>query len=110
MAQEIEVHVMIYWKLIFVEHSDHPLKYLLMQVPKEFCKLAKTPDGSNATAGSSISKCNIHVLRVALNIHALYETTCSAGPTDRTITLQTITLDKTMETYTGISKAISLFL
>lgn len=106
---------------IFVEHNnDETVKYSLSASAREaFFKFSKAPETVTPSQNSTpevkqpSSKRNKQVLRVAINMHVLYERLRKAlahqtGPTDRTISLVTmnmaINLVDTLETYKGISE------
>ena len=111
---------------IFAEHSnDDTVKYSLSASAREaFFKFSKAPEtvtpSQSSTPGvkQSSSKRNKEVLRVALNMHVLYERLRKAlahqtGPTDRTISLVTmnmaINLVDRLEIYKGMSETVCLF-
>lgn len=116
---------------IFAEHNnDDNVKYCLSASARDaFFKFSKPQDNfrpSQSSAGSrptpevkhSNSKRNTQVLRIALNMHILYDRLKKAlaphtGPTERSIDLITmnmaITLVETLETYKGISETVSVF-
>lgn len=114
---------------IFVEHnSDEQAKYTLSPTAREaFFKFSKPQENiapSQMNTGTANTKCqnskrNTHVLRVALNMHILYERLNKAlnhetGPTGRSIKLSTmnmaITLVETLEMFKGISEIVSIVL
>ena len=111
---------------IFTEHnSDERIKYKLNVSPREaFFKFAKPQKNivpSSQSAATVATKCqnakrNTQVLRVALNMHVLYERLKKAvahetGETSKKITLSTmnmaITLMETLETFKRISELLS---
>ena len=111
---------------IFTEHNqDVALKYSLSASAKEaFFKFAKPQENvlpSSQGGAAPQPKCtnakrNTHVLRVALNMHILYENLQKAsahevGTTSKVISLRTlnmaITLVETLETYKGVSEVVS---
>ena len=109
---------------IYVEHNTTPaLKYTLTATAKEvFFKFSKPneDDSQGAVASPSISsgsKKYKNTLRVALNMHVLYQRLTKAlalesGTTPTTITAETmqmaITFMDTLETMKGISELVSL--
>ena len=116
---------------IVMEHNtDETVKYSLSASAIEaFFKFSKLPENvtpSQSSAGTrpkpevkhSNSNRNKQVIRVAVNMHILYERLKKAlahqtRPTERTISLLTmnmaINLLETLETYKGISETVSLF-
>lgn len=130
LAEQLEaLSVNVVLEEIFVEHNDETVKYSLSASAREaFFKFAKSPENvtqSQSSAGNrpapevkhSNSKRNKQVLRVAINMHVLYERLKKAlahqtGPTERTISLLTmnmaINLVETLETYKGISETVSI--
>ena len=114
---------------IFVEHNTdaEPVIYKLNASAKEaFFKFSKPPNYEEQASQVTIqadchtrrctnSKRNKHVLRLALNMHILYDRITKAlsketGPTARVINLDTmnmaITMVETLETLKGISEVV----
>ena len=116
---------------IFTEHNnDEQIKYSLSASARDaFFKFAKpqeniTPSASQgSSSGQSEGKClnskrNSQVLRIALNMHVLYNRlkmslNHQTGPTSRSIDLNTlnmaVSLLEVLETYKGISEAVSIY-
>ena len=111
---------------IYAEHNNNlPVKYTLTANAWEaFFKFAKPQDHLPNSQGTAIdveanvnnSKRNKHVLRLALNMHVLYDRLKKAlelqtGPTSHSIGLNTLNMVtaivQSLEIYKGMSRMVS---